>query len=249
MVSIWENTIVATAVLHDALGADSGAAYVFVRGGTTWTQQARLTASDGRAGQRFGGGVSLYGNTVAVSSPADDTHGNQAGAVYVFDRVGGSWTESETLYAPDADAGDWFGDAVSLRGDRLAVGAPGDDTRASDAGALYVFLRSSGSWSLSAELYASDSQADHLFGHYVAQGPELLVVSAQGDDDVATDSGSIYLFTAAAGIWTEANELHAPDSQAGDEFGVGASVGDGTIVVGAPGRDDPHPGCGAAFVF
>ena len=211
---------------------------------------ARLTASDGRAGQRFGGGVSLYGNTVAVSSAADErTHGEQAGAVYVFDRSAGVWTESQTIYAPSADAWDWFGDAVSLRGDRLAVGAPGDDTRASDAGALYVFLRTSGTWSLDAELYPSDPEEDHYFGHYAAQGPDLLVISAQGDDDAAPDSGSVYVFTANAGAWTQTIELHAPDAQAGDDFGVGVSVGDGTIVVGAPGRDEAYSDCGAAYVF
>ena len=103
---------------------DAGAVYVFTRSGTSWSQQAELTASDAAANDGFGSSVALSGDTALVGA-AGKTVGGQsdAGAVYVFTRSGTSWTQQAELTASDAAAGDNFGCSVALSGDTALVGA------------------------------------------------------------------------------------------------------------------------------
>lgn len=118
-----------------------GAVYVFVQGESGWTQQARLVADDGAAGDVFGKSVAIWGNTAVVGAPdADGAEGAvDTGAVYIFRRASGVWTQIAKLTADDADAGDKFGMAVDIGATDIAVGAPGDDELGTDAGAVYVY--------------------------------------------------------------------------------------------------------------
>jgi len=140
-VSLSGDTAVVGAVLDDnAGGADAGSAYVFVRSGGVWTQQQKLTASDGAAHASFGYSVSLSGDTAVVGAVADDDAGVGSGSAYVFVRSGGVWTQQQKLTASDAAANDLFGVSVSVSGDTAVVGARLDDNVAgADAGSAYVF--------------------------------------------------------------------------------------------------------------
>jgi trimeric autotransporter adhesin len=185
----------------------SGAVYVFVRSGTSWSQQAYLKASNTGAGDGFGGSVSLSGDTLAVGAreEASATIGNQAdnsagdsGAVYVFVRSGASWSQRAYLKASNTDMYDHFGESVSLSGDTLAVGAVGEaslasgvngnqaDNSASASGAVYVFVRSGASWSQQAYLKASNTGAVDFFGGSVSLSGDTLAVGAFGEDSLAT---------------------------------------------------------------
>ena len=137
----------------------AGAAYVFTRSGTSWSQQAELTASDAAANDNFGSSVALSGDTALVGA-YDKTVGGKrgAGAAYVFTRSGTSWSQQAELTASDAAAGDWFGNSVALSGDTALVGAYGKTVGGQNsAGAAYVFTRSGTSWSQQAELSAADA--------------------------------------------------------------------------------------------
>ena len=147
-------------------GADAGSAYVFVRSGTTWTEQQKLLALGRAADDFFGISVSVSGDTVGRRRLSRRHPGRQdAGSAYVFVRSGTTWTEQQKLLAPDGRASDLFGGSVSVSGDTAVVGASFDDTPAgADAGSAYVFVRSGTTWTEQQKLLAPDGAAGDNFG-------------------------------------------------------------------------------------
>src|SRR5262245_59799030 len=104
-------------------------AFVFVRNGGAWTLEAQLTGTDTQPYESFGAAVAVSGDTASVGAPDDSTgFGNRSGSVYVFVRAGGTWTQQQKLLSADLAADDAFGRSVSISGDTLIAGAPGDDT-------------------------------------------------------------------------------------------------------------------------
>jgi hypothetical protein len=192
---------------QDESASDAGAVYVFVRNGSTWTQQAYIKASNTREDAGFGN-VALSGDTLAVgslgeSSAATGIDGDQqdttapgAGAAYVFKRTGTTWAQQAYIKASNTGAGDSFG-LVALDGDTLAVGATGERSNAtgiggdqtnndaSDAGAVYVFRRTADAWAQEAYIKASNTDAGDQFGAPALSG-NTLVVTAPGEDSSAT---------------------------------------------------------------
>lgn len=176
-----------------------GAAYVFVRSGTSWSQQQKLTADPSFVGDNFGSSVAIDGDTLAVGECTFySTHlgwENEDGAAYVFTRSGGTWSQQQKLTASDGMVGDNFG-AVALHGDTLAVGAWYDD----GAGAVYLFTRSGGLWTEQAKLVASDRQVGASFGAPWAVAVDatitpVIVVGARGHDTSGiTNSGAAYVY-------------------------------------------------------
>lgn len=143
-VAISGDTAAVGAFLNDPNGhQDQGAAYVFQRNGTSWTQQAKLTASDGAAGDLFGRSVAINGNTVIAGA---DQHliGSSAGqgAAYVFTRSNGTWQQSAQFVASDGAPNDGLGIGVAVEGNTCVVGAWADDTGANhEQGSAYsVFI-------------------------------------------------------------------------------------------------------------
>jgi hypothetical protein len=145
-------------------------------------QAAKLTASDAQSGDNFGRSVSVYGDTLVVGATGEDSRGDSAGAAYVFTRSGTTWTQQAKLTASDGQAGDSFGYSVSVYGDTVVVGAYGEDSGGSSAGAAYVFTRSGTTWSQQAKLTASDGQATTRFGVSVSVYGDTLVVGAVFED-------------------------------------------------------------------
>jgi hypothetical protein len=141
-VAVSGDTAVVGAFWDDhAGGGDAGSAYVFVRAGGVWTEQAKLTASDAAAEERFGGSVAVSGDTVVVGAFWSSHVGWTAGSAYVFVRAGGVWTEQAQLTASDAAGSDLFGYSIAVSGDTAVVGARFDDhAGGTDAGSAYVFL-------------------------------------------------------------------------------------------------------------
>ena len=118
-----------------------GAAYVFVRNGSFWTQQAKLTADDGQNFDQFGWSVDIDGDYAIVSSYRDNIGSNSnQGSAYIFVRSDTSWTQQAKITAADGAANDEFGFSVSLSGDYAIVGAHLDDNGATtDEGSAYMF--------------------------------------------------------------------------------------------------------------
>ena len=194
----------------DNTAQDSGAAYVFVRSGTTWTQQAYVKASNTGFGDGFAQAVALSGDTLAVGAVGEDSNatgvnGNQAdntaqdsGAVYVFVRSGTVWSQQAYVKASNTGGNDQFGVALALSGSTLAVAAPLEDSAATgvngnqadntaqDSGGAYVFVRSGTLWSQQAYVKASNTGGNDHFGTAVAVAGDTLVVGAELESSNAT---------------------------------------------------------------
>ena len=228
-------------------GSDAGAAYVFQRVDGAWTERQKLTATDGAADDQFGLSVAIDGDTAIIGAYLDDNgNGVNAGAAYLYQRVGGVWTELVKLTASDGASTDWFGVSVAIEGDRALVGANYDDNdRGSGAGAAYVFQRMGGTWPLLQKLAAADGAAGDRFGVSVTIDGDYAAVGAFQDDGPAIDSGSAYLFQRAGGGWNQIAKVVADDGAENDYFGRSVAIDGAILVVGADRKDSFT---GAAYV-
>lgn len=232
--------------------AGPGAAYVFTRSGGTWSQRAKLQATEGAAGDYFGAHVALDGATALIAAPGDDTAaGADAGSAYVFTGSGSTWTEQAKLTPNGAAAGDIFGGSVALDGGTALVGAAYADTPAGEnAGAAYVFTGSGSQWSQAAKLVPGDGAAQDQFAYSVAlSGGTALVGSHFADTVAGSSAGAAYLFTGAGSTWSERHRSTAADGALGDHFGESVALSGGIAVVGAP-NDDYFEGTyrGSAYI-
>ena len=233
--------------------------YVFARLGSAWAQQAVLRPSNGEASDSTGyAALSLSGDTIALGAYREDSAATgidgdpldnsaaDSGAVYVFRRTGDVWSQEAYLKASNTGARDWFGWSVSLDGSTLAVGAAGEDSRATgvggdesdngaaDSGAVYVFRRTADVWSQEAYLKASNTDPLDSFGRSVSADGDALAVGAyfessaargvNGDQDnnLRTGSGAAYVFRRTADVWMQEAYLKASDTDEGDNLAAGA---------------------------
>ncbi len=223
--------------------SQTGAVHVFRRGADgSWSEAATVASDDAKVGDAFGTSLSADGAWLAVGAPSAGT----GGAVYLFERRNGRWTQAARLTLPDGAGGDQFGQVVALAGSRLLVGAPGRD---SARGAVYGFRRAaSGSWDAAGQVARGGAAGDRL-GAAVALDGDAALVGAPGPIQLGSASGgkpgSAVVYRAGApGAWTEEARLTPGDSAAG--FGAAVAFIGGEAVVGAPltGR-----GAGAAYAF
>ena len=315
-VALDGNTAVVGAYKADvSTNTDRGAAYVFVRNGSTWVFQAKLVASDGAAGDQFGYAVALHVDTIVVGAPLNDnTNGTNAGAAYVFVRSENSWSEQQKLIgesagthtndnfgwsvavegdvavvgAPNAPgvgvdqgvvyvfnrvANSWgstwaqkiqpggtvligddnFGWSVALNGNTLVVGAKGFDNGSNSAqGAIFFFLFSGGTWSAQGgRLYSSDGAYDDRFGSSVTVVGDIAAIGAPYNDNAnGTDAGAVYIFSRSAGSWSQTQKLLASDGAASDQFGTAVALISDRLIIGAPQANIGANGDqGAAYTF
>ena len=203
----------ATGVNGDAnnnLAGDSGAAYVFVRSGTIWTQQAYLKASNTGIGDHFGTSVAISDDTIIVGARSEDSNATgingdgindsaiESGAAYVFVRSGTTWSQQAYLKASNTDEEDAFGSAVAISGNTAVVAAVLEDSDARGinldeennsakySGAAYIFVRNGNNWSQQAYVKSANSDTYDFFGTAVDISNDTVVISAKSEDSNAT---------------------------------------------------------------
>jgi hypothetical protein len=213
----------------------AGAGYIFVKSGHTWTQQARLTASDSAPGDFFGVAIAVSGSTAVVGAPG---HNSSRGAAYVFTRSGSTWSQQAELTAGDGAANDEFGAHVAVSGSTIVVAAINNLL---PAGAAYVFVASGSSWSQQAKLTPSAGQMS--FGAVAISGSTVLV---GGTHTTNPDVRAAFVFVRSGTTWNQQAELTAADGAAGDQFAGSLALAGSTAVIGAQARNS---GNGAAYVF
>ena len=248
-VSLDGDTAVVGAAGSDVGGAESqGAAYVFVRSGDAWTQQAKLTAPDGAAGDEFGFAAAIAGDTIVVGARFAAIDGiNGHGAAYVFVRSGDTWTQQAKLAADDGAAYDEAGFSVAIDADTVLVGAPFAN---GSQGKAYVFTRVGTDWTPEATLVADDGAASDRFGLALAvEGDTVIAGSPSAEIGANGYQGAAYVFARNAGTWSQQTKLTGSDSAAFDEFGVSVALDAGTAIVGAHYADVVFAGQGAAYAF
>ncbi|GAB4044308.1 FG-GAP repeat protein [Spirosoma litoris] len=232
---------------------NQGAAYVFMRSGSSWTQQQRLVASDGAANDNFGISVAISGDYAIVGASNKTIGSNSSqGAAYVFMRSGSSWTQQSRLVASDGELGDRFGVSVAISGDYALVGAYTKTLGSnSNQGAAYVFMRSGSSWTQQSRLVASDGVNPDHFGYSVAISGDYAIVGAYtkaiGSN---TNQGAAYVFVRSGINWTQQQRLVASDGVPFDNFGVSVAISGDYAIVGASNKTlGSNTNQGAAYVF
>jgi FG-GAP repeat protein/putative Ig domain-containing protein len=240
-VAISGDTVVVGAIFDDPGGnSEQGSAYVFVRNGPTWTQQQKLTASDGAQGDHFSE-VAISGDTLVVGAFLHDIDGNQnQGAAYVFTRNGATWTQQQKLIASDGAGVDFFASSVAISGDTVVIGADSDDIGGNaDQGSVYVFTRSGATWTQQEKLTASGGAADDHFGGSVAICGDTIVAGATHYGIYPNASqGWAYIFERSGATWTQQQRLTASDIAANSIFGISVAISGDTVVVGTGGSQD-----------
>ena len=260
----------------DNSAKDTGAVYVFVRKTNYWCQLTYIKASDSDAGDRFGHSVAVDGKVAVVGAYGEDSNAtgvngddadnsaNLAGAAYVFIE-GNSWffaQQQAYLKASNTGAGDRFGFAVAVSGNRAVVGAYGESSSAkgvngdesnnsaNEAGAAYVFKRKNNQWSQASYLKASNTDHSDYFGSAVGISGDVIVVGAYGEDgdntiqlnNNAPFAGAAYVYKRGTAGWVQEMYLKATNTNWGDRFGRSVAIDGDTIVVGAPEEDSKATG-------
>ncbi|MBW2453782.1 MAG: cadherin-like beta sandwich domain-containing protein [Deltaproteobacteria bacterium] len=194
----------------DNSATDSGAAYVFERAGTTWSQQIYAKASNTDPDDYLGVAVALTGNTLVVGAYGEDSsatgvngdHSDNSlaasGAAYVFERVNNTWSQQAYLKASNVDGSDYFGRYLDAWGETIVVGAAWEDSSgtglqgnpfdngANQSGAVYLFNRGAGSWAHATYLKPYDTFTNDFFGSSVALSADALAVASPYENSSAT---------------------------------------------------------------
>jgi hypothetical protein len=213
-----------------------GMAYVFTQSGTTWTQQAALTSSDGAAKDSFGHSVAVASRTVVVGASLKTIGSNTLqGTAYVFVPSAGKWSQQAELISSDGAENDQLGCSVSISGGTILAGAPGKTVDSNTyQGAAYVFVQSGTTWSQQAELTASDgAKTDSLGGSVALKGTTAVVGAALHTVGTHTQEGAAYVFVQSGTTWSQQAELTSSDGESFDNFGVSVAVVNGAALVGA----------------
>lgn len=233
-----------------------GAVYVFVRNGTTWTQEAKLQASDKANGDQFGISVDCdsTGSRVVVGAYLKDVNGlSDAGGGYIFTRTGTTWTQEMILTSPVPFTNEQFGTYVRLSKNGLiaSVGAPNADAR----GAVYLYRYASGVWSYWTKLSASNGQEGDLFGTSfdVNSDSSIVVVGAYNKTvDGKATTGSVFVYKLKDGSWIQASIVTSSDNAAGEMFGWSMAVSPDGSRMAAGTRNKTVNGlvnAGAVYIF
>lgn len=255
-VSISGDTAMVGAWRPDGQTGARGRAYIFERnkgGANNWGQVKMLAASDAASIiANFGISVSISGDTAIVGSSGDDAPNLNQGSAYIFERNQGgadNWGEVKKITASDGAENDAFGISVSISGDKLVVGAFGDDAPGSDQGSAYIFERNTGgmnNWGEVKKLTASDGAEGDEFGISVSISVDTVIVGSHRNTN---SKGAAYIYernTGGADNWGQVKKLTASDGADGDEFGRSVAISGDTAIVGALGDDS---GKGSAYVF
>jgi hypothetical protein len=246
-VSISGDYAIVGAYGDDDKGNVSGSAYIFRWDGTSWSQQAKLTASDGDVNDYFGWSVSISGDIAIVGAPEKNDKGTYSGSAYIFKRDGTSWSQQAKLLASDGAAYDFFSWSVSISGDYAIVGAYSGDGIVADSGSAYIFKREDANWVQQQKLLASDGAAGDVFGCSVSLSGDYTIVGAHQYN--SGGAGKSYIFKRDGESWVQQAKLTASDGTAYDFFGNSVSINGDYAIVGVCNDDDKGTESGSAYIF
>jgi len=206
-VAIHQQTVIIGAPKNDIAGTDAGAAYVFVKQGDKWIQQAKLIAADTAIGDQFGIAVATDKDTAIIGAWLDDIaepeigSAPDAGSAYAFIRQKGNWSQQTKFIADEPGVEDHFGLVVALNDRAIVIGAPdrdtfsGDDPPIPSTGSVYSFARAGEFWSPA--ILATISEGDlayDRFGGTLGMSGEKIIVGIHGDDSAGNDAGAVFIF-------------------------------------------------------
>ncbi|MCP4121756.1 MAG: hypothetical protein GY751_08375, partial [Bacteroidetes bacterium] len=247
-VAISDDVLALGSALDDDLGTNIGSGYIFRYNGTNWVEEQKLTPSDGQSQDMFGHSADISGNIAVFGAIGDDDNGSQSGSAYVFHFDGSTWVEFQKLTASNAAFNDRFGWDVSIAGDKIVVGAD-EGSSSNGNGRAYVFAFNGTTWVEEQALLAPDGALNDFFGSSVSITEDWLIVGARADDDVASATGSAYVYQYNGSNWAFDQKLTASDAQATDVYGTSVSMSGNKIIVGAYADDDNGSTSGSFYLY
>jgi hypothetical protein len=231
------------------LGPKTGVALVFRNNNGEWIEDTILMPNDWMDAARFGWSVDVQYDYLFISSIHDGANGLWAGAVYVYkyDPINSLWVQHQKLVSSDIELGDEFGSSVSVNGDRLLIGAKGDQ---SHVGAAYVFKRTESDWIEEAKLLPLNYVGDEpYFGQSVSLDGDKAIIGAPLDDDHGLQTGSAFIFHFDGSNWIQQQKIFSSDILPSDYFGTSVSISGEYIMVGAIGNMTQPNSHGAVYVY
>ena len=241
LVSVSGDAAIIGAYGDDDNGTDSGSAYIYEKVNGTWTQTAKIKASDGAAYDYFGYSVLISGDTAIIGAYGDDDNGSSSGSAYIFEKVGETWIQKARLLANDGSTDDHFAYSVSISGETAIIGAEYDDDNGTNSGSAYIFEKVNNSWTQKAKLKAGDGASNDRFGEGVLISGNTAIIGAIDADP----KGSAYIFEKVNGTWEETQKLTDNDGDSGELFACSVWIDGDRVILGAHNDDSK----GAAYIF
>ncbi len=252
-VAISGDTVIVGDYQEDGVAEpSSGSAYVFVRNNGVWSQQQKLRALDSDFYGYFGYSVAIEGDTAVIGAYGDDPSASTSvntGAVYVFERTGGIWSQTAKLTAPVVNTAPSLGISVAISNHTIVAGAMGDNGIDAESGSAYVFVQENGIWGQQAKLAADDGATGDRFGVRVAVLGDEVLVAADYDNDQGNHSGSVYVFSRTNGVWSQDAKLLPTDGVADGHFGRGLAINGDRYFIGADQDAEFGAFAGSAYLF
>lgn len=229
-----------TYIIAGAYGknGNTGAVYIYGLSGGNWVQLQKLTPST--AGEGFGFSLALNGSRLLVGAIYNNS---SRGAVYVYNLTGGTWTPQQKIVPADVAADDMFGAALATNGTQIIATSVGDDQR---RGSAYVYGLSGGVWTQQQKLLAGDGVANDNFGQSAAMLNNRLIIGAYGDDNFR---GAGYVFTEAAGSWSQQQKMTATTRIQNEGLGYSVSMSGTNVAISGAGGEIDVISPGAAYIF
>lgn len=233
----------------------TGEAYVFRSDGSSWSEEARLSASDSTIGDHFGISVATDGDQIIIGADRNEIARNfRQGAAYVYRTDQGTWSQQAMLTSDDGSPFDRFGAAVAIDGGTAVVSAP-DHKMAANRGAVYTFSRAGSAWNDSEKIHPPASQPYVSFGASLTLQQDTLTIGGFRLNDAF--KGVAYIADRVSGVWELGPEItpDEDDAEQFDRFGSSIAIADGQLLIGTPGdRDDETPGAlgtqsGSVYVY
>ncbi len=225
-IGLSESLLVVGAYNEDEWGIDAGALYVFEpESSGAWAQTRKIVVPGGEAQEKFGFSVDVFGDLIVSSARDDGDSGRNAGAVHVFEREGeNAWIHQVKLTPPLGSDGAYFGWSVSAHGDRIVVGAKGDDSSGVGAGSVYVYRKAGGQWLLEQKIVSEDPSNYDAFGTSVDFDGTSIVVGTPNDDGEEFDTGSISLYRNSGSRWERVRDFVGKNPTGGERLGTDVAV-------------------------
>ncbi len=226
-----------------------GSAYIFRREGSTWSEEARLIASDGEWGDEFGTSVSISGDYTVIGAPGDNNdNGINAGSAYIFKRDGNTWIQEVKLIQSD-NTEDYFGTSAAIDEDYIIIGAKEYNKYGlSFGGSANIYKHNGDNWVQEAKLTAKNLMPSNYLDFDVTISNNHAVIGAiwANDNPIAC---SVTVYSRNGSAWTKQTNLNTIDSSQNDYFGFSVSISDNNVIVGAPLGDGIRVDSGSAYIF
>lgn len=229
-VALQGNEFFVSAVRQATAGSRSGVVYAFDVNGL----KSKLVGSATGANESFGWSLEVDGDHVVVGAPGHDSQGDWSGAAYVFSRRGSAWTEEALLRASDGGTSAFFGSAVEIEGDRIAIGAHGESTEFFGSGAVYVYTSGISGWRLDEKLKAVKPIQGAQFGRSLHLFGDTLAVGARTDPTMYANAGRVFVLRHRGLSWQHQSAIDEPTAGFNHWFGADLDGDFGQLLVGAP---------------